>query len=109
MAQHVLPQRVYILVFVTLLLLTLVTVEVAFLNLGLLNFPLAFTIATCKASLVILYFMHVRYGSRLTWVFAGAGFLWLAILIAFTMSDIRTRSWQSAPSAWSAGVPSSSP
>ena len=93
MAQHVIPQRVYYLVFVTLLLLTLVTVDVAFFELGWLNFPLALLIATGKALLVIFYFMHVRYSPRLTWVFAGAGFFWLTILIALTLSDFLTRHW----------------
>jgi cytochrome c oxidase subunit 4 len=100
MARHVLPQRVYMLVFITLLLLTLVTVEVAFLQLGWLNFPVAFTIATGKALLVILVFMHVRYSSRLTWVFAGVGFFWLVILLAFTLSDVLTRGWLPPPASW---------
>jgi cytochrome c oxidase subunit 4 len=49
------------------------------------------TIATCKALLVLLYFMHVRYSPRLTWVVAGAGFFWFLILIVFTLSDYITR------------------
>lgn len=93
MTQHVVPKRVYYLVFTTLLLLTLITVDVAFYNLGLLSTPVALAIATCKALLVIFYFMHVRYGSPLTWVFAGAGFLWLIILIVLTLSDYLTRNW----------------
>jgi cytochrome c oxidase subunit 4 len=92
MAQHIIiPQRIYILVFVTLLLLTLVTVDVAFYDAGWLNLYIALTIATCKALLVVLYFMHVRYSPRLTWVFVGAGFFWLAILLVFTLSDYLTR------------------
>jgi cytochrome c oxidase subunit 4 len=43
--------------------------------------------------LVILYFMHVRWSSRLTWVFAGSGFLFLLILLVFTLSDFWTRGW----------------
>ncbi len=91
--QHIVPRRVYYLVFATLLLLTLVTVDVAFYNLGFLSTPVALAIATCKALLVIFYFMHVRYSPPLTWAFAGAGFLWLLILIALTLSDYLTRNW----------------
>lgn len=105
MAQHLVPHRIYYLVFATLVLLTLVTVDVAFFNFGLLNFPIALMIATCKASLVILYFMHVRYSSPLTWVFAGAGAFWLIILLALTLSDVLTRGWLPAPLPWSPGPP----
>jgi cytochrome c oxidase subunit 4 len=100
MAQHVLPKRTYYLIFATLILLTLVTVDVAFFNIGLLNFPLAMLIATCKATLVILYFMHVRYSGRLTWLVLGAGFLFLLILIAITLSDYLTRGWLTLPSGF---------
>jgi cytochrome c oxidase subunit 4 len=98
MAPHTIPQRIYYLVFITLLLLTLVTVDVAFYEIGFLTFPLAMVIATGKALLVILYFMHVRYSSRLTWVVIGAGFFWLLILLAFTLSDYLTRGWLTLPS-----------
>ncbi len=91
MSQHVIPQRIYILIFITLLLLTLVTVDVAFYDAGWLNLPIALTIAMCKALLVLLFFMHVRYSSRLTWVFVAAGFFWLLILLVFTLSDYLTR------------------
>lgn len=97
MSQRVLPQKTYYLVFAALLLLTLVTVEVAFFDIGILNFPIALAISTCKSLIVILYFMHLRYSSRLTWVVAGAGFFWLFILMALTMSDYLTRAWLSVP------------
>ena len=92
--------KLYFLVFATLIVLTGVTVWVAYLDLGPLNTVVALTIAVCKTLLVILYFMHVRYSSRLTWVFASAGFFWLAILLAFTMSDLRTRGWLAPPHGW---------
>lgn len=97
MAQHIVPRRVYYMVFATLVLLTLITVDVAFYDLGILSIYVALTIATCKALLVIFYFMHVRYSSPLTWVFALAGFLWLIILIVLIMSDYLTRHWLSLP------------
>ena len=70
------------------------TVWVANFNLpGPLNAIVALTIAVFKATLVVLFFMHVRYRSRLTWVFIAAGLIWLIILIAFTLSDFLTRQW----------------
>jgi cytochrome c oxidase subunit 4 len=84
-------KRVYVAVFLLLLVLTGLTVWVAYYDLGILSTWIAMTIAVTKGLLVVLYFMHVRYSSRLTWVVAGAGFLWLIILIALTLSDYRTR------------------
>jgi cytochrome c oxidase subunit IV len=95
--------RTYALVFLALLVLTGLTTAIAFLDLGgSINTMVALAIAVCKALLVILYFMHVRYSDRLTWVFAGAGFFWLLILIGGTMDDVLTRP-QLSPS--SASVP----
>lgn len=91
MSQHVIPQKVYYLVFVTLILLTLVTVDVAFYNLGFLSLPIALGIATVKATIVAMYFMHLRYNPKLTWLFAGAGLLWLFIMFVLTIADYVTR------------------
>lgn len=91
-SQHVVSIKLYAAIFAALIVLTLTTTAVAFIDLGGdLNAVTALFIAVCKAVLVILYFMHVRYSSRLTWVFVGAGFFWLSILIALTMSDLLTR------------------
>lgn len=101
MSQHlILPQRVYFRVFAALLLLTLVTVAVAYIDLGPLNNVVALSIAVTKTVLVILYFMHVRYSSRLTWVFVGAGFFWLVLMIALTLSDVFSRGWLPPPQGW---------
>jgi cytochrome c oxidase subunit 4 len=90
--------RAYAIVFLTLIALTLLTTAVAFVDLGgELNSVAAVSIAVCKTLLVILYFMHVRYSDRLTWVFVGAGFFWLMILFTLTMSDALTRNWLGAP------------
>jgi cytochrome c oxidase subunit 4 len=84
--------RTYALVFLALLVLTGLTTAIAFLDLGgSINTMAALAIAVGKALLVILYFMHVRYSDRLTWVFAAAGFFWLLILIGGTMDDVLTR------------------
>jgi cytochrome c oxidase subunit 4 len=96
-ANHVVPTAVYYRVFATLLVLTGLTVWVAFQDLGAANTVVAMTIAVIKATLVVLYFMHVRYGSRLTWVFVVAGVFWLAVLITLTLSDELTRGWLGVP------------
>jgi len=91
-SQPVVSVRTYALVFASLLFLTALTTTVAFVDLGKgMHEMAALTIAVCKAVLVILYFMHVRYSDRLTWVFVGAGFFWLLILIGGTMDDVLTR------------------
>jgi cytochrome c oxidase subunit 4 len=100
MAQHIVSRQIYYRVFVTLLALTLLTIGIAFIDLGgYLNTIVAMTIAVGKALLVMLFFMHVRDSSRLTWVFVGVGFFWLALLLSLTMSDYLTRSWV-AVTAW---------
>ena len=88
---HVVPHKVYLLVFVTLLCMTLITVDVAFYNFGWLNLYIALAIATVKATIVVMYFMHVKYSPRLTWLYALAGVFWLVILLVLTFSDYLTR------------------
>jgi cytochrome c oxidase subunit 4 len=85
--------RVYYLVYAALMILLVVTVAVAELELGRWGLLIALLIAMVKAVLVVLYFMHVYYSSRLTWLFAAAGFVWLGILLALTMSDYLSRGW----------------
>ena len=93
MSSHFIPRKIYFLVFAALVVLTLVTIEVALVDLGRLNTVVALTIAVTKALLVILFFMHVRYSSRLTMIVLGSGFFWLMIMIALTMSDYIGRTW----------------
>ena len=100
MSEYVVPRSVYYAVFVTLIVLTGLTVWVAYLDLGFLNVAVALGIAVTKAALVILYFMHVRYSSRLTWVVVSSGFFWLGILIVLGLSDYLSRGWLPQP-----GVP----
>jgi cytochrome c oxidase subunit 4 len=86
--------RVYYTIFAALLILLGVTVVVAEIDLGrwqFLGFAIAASIATIKALLIMLYFMHVRYSLPLTWLVAGAGFFWLGILFVLTLSDYFTR------------------
>jgi cytochrome c oxidase subunit IV len=91
MSHHVVPQKIYFLVFATLLCLTLITVDVAFYNFGWLNMYMALAIATTKATVIVLYFMHVKFSSRLVWIFAVAGLFWLVILFTLTFGDYLTR------------------
>ena len=92
-AGHVAPKSLYYGVFLALLVGTALTVAVAFLDLGAMNNVVMLTIACVKALLVILFFMHVRWSSRLTWVVVASGFFWLLILFGITMTDYLTRGW----------------
>jgi len=87
----IVSRKVYFVVWATLLVLLFATWGLAQLNLQPLGVVIAMAIAVTKMVLIILYFMHVRYSSRLTWIFAGAGFLWLALFILLTLNDYFTR------------------
>ena len=91
MSGHVSPKSTYYAIFAALMVLTAITVAVAFINLGSFNFPVAIAIAITKATLVILFFMHVKYSSRLTKLFVGMAFFFLAILFTLTMTDYLSR------------------
>lgn len=100
MSTHVIPTRVYYRVFAALLILTGLTVAVALFDLGEGNVVVAISIAVIKATLVVLFFMHVRYSSRLIWVFASAGVVWLILLIGLTVGDVLSRGWLPVPAGW---------
>ena len=90
---HVAPKGMYYAVFLALIVGTILTVLVAKYDLGPFNNIMMLTIACTKALLVVLFFMHVRWSSRLTWVVAGSGFVWLLIMFGLTMSDYLSRGW----------------
>ena len=90
---HILPKRTYFTIFAMLIVCTYLTWQVAYFDLGRLNTVAALGIAVFKAVIVVLFFMHVRYATRLTWIVVLAGVFWLAILLAVTMSDYLTRGW----------------
>ena len=90
-ATHLVPVRIYLTIFSLLMVLTATTVGVSFLDLGPFNTLVAIVIAVTKMLLVVLYFMHVRYSSRLTWAVVGGGFFWLALLLLLTLGDYLTR------------------
>ena len=94
MSEHIVQLRVYIIIFLALLVGTALTVWAGLHDFpGQLNVIIALTIAVVKATLVVLYFMHVRYSSRLIWVVFTSALFWLAILFALTLSDYWTRAW----------------
>jgi len=109
MSQPIVPQKTYIMVFVGLIGLTVLTTAVAFVDLGAFNTVVALFIAVCKMSLVVLFFMGVKYSGGLIRTIVIAGFFWLALLIGFTMSDYRTRGWTPTPQAWSSAAPPTHP
>jgi cytochrome c oxidase subunit 4 len=88
---HVVPVRVYAVIFAVLLGLTAITTAVAFVDLGRLNVLIMLGIALTKATLVVLYFMHVRYGTRLTWLVVATGFGFLGLLVVTTTGDMLVR------------------
>jgi cytochrome c oxidase subunit IV len=94
------PMSTYTIIFILLMVLLVVTVVAAFINLGEANMIVAMLIASIKAALVILYFMHVKFASRLTKVFVAASFVWLSIMFVMTFMDYISRDWLSNSRGW---------
>jgi cytochrome c oxidase subunit 4 len=101
MSEHIVPPRVYYTVFAVLMACTYLTWQIAYFDLsgvcahcGGLNAFIAIAIAVFKASIVVLFFMHVKYSTRLTRAVVVGSLLWLGIFLALTMNDYLTRSWQ---------------
>jgi cytochrome c oxidase subunit 4 len=93
MSEHVVSVKVYVAVFVTLLVMTAATTAISGIDLGPWNTVVALGIAVFKASLVVLFFMHARYSPRLTHMVILAGLFWLALLLLITFSDFASRGW----------------
>ncbi len=93
-ADHIVPKKIYFTIFGLLMLCTYLTVQIAFFDLGPLNTIAALGIATFKATIVVLFFMHVKYSTRLTWAVVLGSLFWLGILLTLTMSDYLTRVWR---------------
>ena len=90
---HITPLWIYLAVFATLAVGTLLTWYASTIDLGWANTPIALVIACIKAILVILFFMHVIHSTRLTWVTIIGAFLWLGVLFVLTFADYLTRAW----------------
>ena len=91
MSEHIVSPRVYIVIFVSLMLGTAITIWAAFQNFGKFNIVIALAIATIKATLVVLYFMHARYSPKRTQLVIVCSVFWLAIMLALTLADYDTR------------------
>ena len=97
MSAHAASVRTLFTVFGALFILTIITAATARLDMGAMNTPVALGIALLKASLVVWFFMGVRWNTPLTKVVVVAGLFWLLIMFALTMSDYLTRSWIGVP------------
>ena len=93
MSTHIASTRLYYAVFFALIVGTILTYLAALVDFGFFNNVVMLAIALAKAGLVILFFMGVRWSSRLTWVVAGSGFFFLLIMFTITMSDYLSRGW----------------
>ena len=98
MSEQVVGKRVYLLVGAALLCLTAITAWVSWIDLGGWSAPVAIVIATIKASLVVLFFMHIRYEHQaMVWIWLAAGIFWFLILLALSMADYGTRGFIGIP------------
>jgi cytochrome c oxidase subunit 4 len=98
MAEHVVSRKVYILVGAALLTLTAITAWVSWIDLGAWSAAVAIIIATIKASLVVLFFMHIKYERQaMVYVWLAAGLFWFVILLLLSMTDFGTRGFLGIP------------
>jgi cytochrome c oxidase subunit 4 len=109
MSEHIVPVKIYITIFIALLCLTALTTGVAFVDLGAMNAVIALVIATGKMLLVMLFFMELKYSSRLTKLAVLAAFFWLGLLLTFTLSDVFTRHWTPTPAGWGPSIAAPAP
>lgn len=86
--------RTYYSTGIALIVLLAVTVGISYIDLGPLNTPIAMFISLMKAVLILLFFMHVRYNPPIMWLFVGAGFFWLGIMLVLGLSDYMSRHWR---------------
>jgi cytochrome c oxidase subunit IV len=94
MSEHITPARTYYTIFALLMFCTYLTWQVAYFDLGPFNTVAALGIAIFKATLVVLFFMHVKDSTRLTWAVVLGSLFWLGILLVLTLSDYLTRGWR---------------
>jgi len=90
---HIIPTKIYVTIWAILMVMTATTVFAATVELGVFNIVVALLIATLKGTLVVLFFMHLRYSTKLTMVTVVASIFWLFILFSLTMTDYITRAW----------------
>jgi cytochrome c oxidase subunit 4 len=102
---HVVPISTYLLVFLALIAGTALTTWVAYIDLGRWNTVVALAIAVIKMTLVVLFFMHVKYATGLTRIVILAGFFWLAIMVTLSCADELSRGWEIVPKSWNMIIP----
>ena len=93
MSEHIVSKKTYYSIFAALMVGTAITVGAAFVNLHNFNIVVALLIAGVKATLVIFFFMHVKFSSKLTKLWVAIGFIWLALMLAITLTDYFSRDW----------------
>jgi cytochrome c oxidase subunit 4 len=93
MADKILPLKTYLGVYAGLMGFLTLTAVTAFIQLGPWNTFINTAISVCKALLVVLFFMHVRYSSKMVWIFSGAAVYWIGILYVLAMNDYASRGW----------------
>lgn len=105
-SHHIIEPYVYYRVFAALMVLFVATVAVAFFDLSaMMNWPpaniiVAMAIAIAKVAAIVIYFMHLKFSSRITRVFAVAALFWLALLFSITFADYMARGWIPQPATW---------
>ncbi len=104
-SEHVVPVVVYVGVFLALMVLTALTTGVAYIDLGTFNTVAALIIAVIKMTLVVLFFMHMRYNKGLTRIVIIGAFFWLGIMMSIMLADELSRSWTPTVSGWSVILP----
>ena len=109
MSEHIVSPRIYAVIFLSLMAGTAITVWAAFQNFGKYNIVIALGIATIKATLVVLYFMHARYSLKRTQLVIVCSVFWLAIMLALTLADYRTRSHEMQPGVSRLALPDVAP
>ena len=97
MTEHIVTKKQYAMVFAILMLLTLATTAIGMIDLGRLNVVVALVIATIKALLVVLFFMHIYWSPTLNKLAVVAGIAWLALLLWLTLTDFASRGWLPFP------------
>jgi cytochrome c oxidase subunit 4 len=90
---HIVSPKIYVVIFLTLLFFTALTIGASYLEMGPFNPIVAIAIAVTKATLVVLFFMHVKYSSRVTKLAVGAGVFTFLVLVGMTLSDYISRAW----------------
>lgn len=109
MAEHIASKKLYFVIFICLLILTIVTWQIAYIDLGRWNTVVALIIAIFKAGLVATFFMHLRWSASMMRLVVFAAIFWLAILITLTVGDVFSRQATPQPSPWQASITASYP